>query len=399
MITLTEALNCIDIEINKKKINLPFFDVPLSDSLNRVLARPQFSRVNLPPTNISAVDGYALLEDDFLKKNKEYFLTNIIAAGSKCIDKLTPKTTIKVMTGAIIPDNTAIIIPIEMVNCISNRVKIVSWPNKSNIIKKASYLNIGDKILDSGKVLDPISIGNLASCGINFVPVYNKLKIAIISTGNEIVSNFDEMQSGQIIDANNPMLNALCIKYGLEIVMQLHLSDDFNIMIEALKKASECANIIIFSGGISVGDYDFVLKTLKHININVHFNKVSIKPGKPITFASSEKNIIFALPGKPVAAFFTFFMFVLYAIKGIYNINKKHNYIELPLFSSFERIDSERLEYIPSYICNSKIVPIINENQQTNLSTLLEADGFFVMNKGISKIKYDSIVKFLDIRI
>jgi len=393
MITLNLAFSILDKIIDACNIPIESEYINVSQSYNRVLAKTQLSYLNLPPFDKSTMDGYAIILNDKNQNIIEYKIIDTIAAGKSTKQILFTGTTIKVMTGSKIPINTGLVVPIEMVELQNDRIRILQWPQNSNFCKCGEEKKKGDLIVTKGSKLDSIAIANIISCGITTVPVYKKIRVSIIATGNEIVDEFYNMNDSSIMNTNGPMLYVLCNENGLEIVNISKIGDVYSDIMQTLQSALSQSDIIIFSGGISVGDYDIVKTVFIDCGLQIHFNSVSLKPGKPITFASSKNKLIFGLPGNPISTFLTFNLFVIRALHRILGITVRNTF-NMPLPDNFVRQKADRTECVLCTLAqNGSLIPIMYKNSGY-LSSLLQCDGFFIVPQGIKQYNKNEIVNF-----
>jgi len=305
-------------------------------------------------------------------------------------------TATKVMTGAPVPLNATKVVPHELTIENDGMITVTQMPAISNICLCGEDKRCGELILKAPVYLGPLEIANLVASGLTEIKVFKKLKVVIISTGNEIVDQFHEINLGKIMNSNGPMLYNLCQQYGLEVMDDLLLKDDYQLTFEHLRRALMKADIVIFSGGVSVGDFDFVSRVLNTKDLKLHFNQVAIKPGKPITFATMNNKMIFGLPGNPISLYLTFHLFVLRAIKKILGfIEKKYLY---PLQDQFHRKNNERTEYIPGKLQDGIIIPIAIHGS-AHLQALLSADGFFMVPTGVMTIPAGQKTEFIPLRM
>lgn len=356
------------------------------------------------------MDGYATASTN---SNNTYQLLATVAAGAApSVETLHQhaRTTIKVMTGAPVPQGATVVVPVEMTSEQNGVVTIHALPKTSNICQRGEDMRCGDLVLERGTPIDPIAIANLAACGITSVPVQRRLRVAIIATGDEIADDFSELGYGEngnksssdskIMNSNSPMLHALCIKYELEVAANLKVADDYDLTVQTLQKAlhEHHADIVLLSGGVSAGDFDYVTQTLAAVGAKIHFNRVAIKPGKPITFASTaEHKLIFGLPGNPVSVYLTFYLFVLRAVRTILGMNKitKIEYYQFPLANSFQRAaPAKRIEYIPCRLLADGTLQLLKSHGSAHLAALLSCDGFCVISEHITTIARGDTVSF-----
>jgi molybdopterin molybdotransferase len=381
MISLEQA--CEQIELGVSGMVLSAERIDVHDGLNRVVAAPQRSKLDLPPFNKSAMDGYAVLAGD---NHQEYQLLETVAAGYIPQQKLQIGTVIKVMTGAPVPHGTDKVIPVELAKECNGKISFVAKDNARHICLQGEDVCCGDLIMPASTLLGSVEIANLISCGITQIEVYRKPKIAIISTGDEIVDDVEKLTPGKIMNSNGPLLKTLCERYNYEVVLEQTVTDDLNDTTKTLDTALQIADIIIFSGGVSVGDFDYVTEAINHAGLKTYFNRVAIKPGKPTMFAASKNKLIFGLPGNPVAVYLTFHLFVRRAIDLMHNCKSGVDYISLPLQKDFVRRKTERAEFVPCKLSENMTIQPIEFHGSAHLSALLQADGFFVVPKGIKQI-------------
>jgi molybdopterin molybdotransferase len=391
MITLEQAYQTIDTVAEQVKSTTE--QLPVTDALNRVLAKPQTAKLELPPFNKAAMDGFAITQND---QQDSYKITEVIAAGQMPTIALTPGHAAQIMTGAPVPENTYQVVPIEYTQQQNNQVKILQYPNAQHICQQGEDVKPGTTIANAGDLLTPTLIANLISCGIDTAEVYAKPKIAILSTGNEIVESINEIANGKIIDANRPMLKALCQKNDYQINYSNKICDDLAKTKSILSEALDKADIIILSGGVSMGEFDFVGTAINELGFKTHFNRIAIKPGKPTTFASKGDKIIFGLPGNPVAVCLTFNLFVKRIIAKIQNQKIEPPYM-LPLTKTYKRKKTERAAFIPCKITRHGELEPIEYHGSAHLLALSDADGFFMIEQNVQQINAGEKVSVIKI--
>jgi molybdopterin molybdotransferase len=283
--------------------------------------------------------------------------------------------------------------------CLSEeKVRILSHTNDINICPKGQDIRSGDIILNAPTTLGALEIANLISVGITEVKVSRPVRAAIIATGNEIVNTFENLQSGKIMNSNSPMLECLCRKYSLEINSSRIVPDNCDTTVSALCEALRTADIIIFSGGVSAGDYDYVADAINMAGLNLHFNRIAVKPGKPMTFASLDEKAVFGLPGNPVAVFLMFHIFVLYAARLMIGMKTPLRYIHLPIANDYHRRNAERMAFLPCKLTRDGLLEQVEYHGTAHLRALLDCDGFFVVPKDVTEIKSKEKVEFLSIK-
>ncbi len=389
MIPREEAFGILDETL--ADINPPGEMIPVRDAIGRVLLSDQVSRLDLPPFDKSAMDGYAVLADD---ERDEYHLLETVAAGEVGKRQLIPGSAVKVMTGAAVPAGTARVIIVEHAEEHSNIVKIHKHGGPPNICWKAEDVRHGDTILAAGTTLGALEVANLIACGVTDVEVAHRVRVAIISTGGEIVDTPDLLTWGKIMNCNGPLLVGLAREFGLDVVSEEIVSDDREAIAGAIRSALEGADMVVLSGGVSAGDFDFVIEALADVGLGLHFSRVAIKPGKPTTYASGGGKVVFGLPGNPVSAYLMFHLFVLRAVALMMGTTGQMREFSLRLAADFKRRKTERLEYVPCRLSQGGSVEPVEYHGSAHLTALTDADGFFTVPVGVAEIGAGDEVTF-----
>lgn len=278
--------------------------VSLRESLGRVLAADIVSEINVPPADNSAMDGYALRRKDWRGPTHALHISQRITAGKPPLP-LTKGTVARIFTGAEIPAGADLVVMQERCSAQDQSVLIEAVGDTgANIRPKAQDISRGATVLSAGHRLRAQDLGLIASLGIARVSVRKRLKVAIISTGEELVEPGQEIGPGQIYNSNRYMLEGLLDSWGFEIVDFGITADNPEVIRDAMAEASEKADAIITTGGVSVGEEDHVkavVESLGHIDLW----RVAIKPGKPFAFGDVLGTPFLGLPGNPVSAFVT----------------------------------------------------------------------------------------------
>lgn len=215
------------------------------------------------------------------------------------------------MTGAKVPVGANCIVRYEDTEFDENSVKIFSPINKNvNIIKKGEDVEKGEILIKKGSFITPAEIGVLASLGINEIEVYKKPLVSVFATGSELLDVNEPMEDGKIRNSNSYTIEALCKNYGSEVIQSGIVKDDLESLVDMYKKSLEFSDIVVSTGGISVGDSDFVLTALDKIGVETIFTRVSAKPGGHVFFGKYNGKYIFALSGNPAASFMNFYLYV-----------------------------------------------------------------------------------------
>jgi molybdopterin molybdotransferase len=317
MISIDEAINAVLSNSNEilKEISLPVLE-----SGNYTLFTNVYSPINMPPFRQSAMDGYALhLHDGF-----SYSLIGEVKAGDGHQPELNPGEAIRIFTGAAVPDSANAVIMQEKVVVNQNIITVETKLSKEyNIRSVGEQVKEGELALKKGTKLTPAAIGYLSSLGITEISVYKKPSIAIITTGNELVEPGEQLTYGKIFESNSKMLHNALVNLGYSDISISKIDDNYDETFAQLEKLIEANDLVVITGGISVGDYDFVGKALHALNVKEIFYKVKQKPGKPLFFGKKAETLIFALPGNPAAALSCFYMYVYLALNKLSGLNEE----------------------------------------------------------------------------
>ncbi len=276
---------------------------PLLQALGRVLAADQVSGVDVPPCDNSAMDGYAIRFSDL--DSGDLAVSQRIPAGHMG-EPLLAATAARIFTGAAIPDNADTVVMQEDTEALGGVIKVVAEIRQGQHIRpKGQDISHGSVVIAKGKRLQPQDIGLLASIGVTTVDVVRPLKVAVLSTGDELVEPGIPLKEGQIYNSNRYTLSALLVAMGYEVIDGGIVPDDFDLTCRQLKAMAEAADVIISSGGVSVGEEDHVKAAVESLG-ELGLWKLNIKPGKPLAFGSVNGTPFFGLPGNPSSVFVTF---------------------------------------------------------------------------------------------
>ena len=317
MIQVQEALDKILCQIQFKGVER----VPLGQALGRVLTEDVVSRINNPPLDNSAMDGYAVIAKDIQSATPEnpvkLEMIEEIAAGYTAKGTLKPGQTMRIMTGAPIPPGADAVLMQEDTQKDGNAILCLDKADVAENIRRAGEdVKIGEGVIKKGTTLSPAHIGMLAVIGRSQIAVSQRPTVAILSTGDEILELDETPQGPQIFNSNGHMLAAQ-IKSAGGIPVYLGIAKDTEKdLMEKFEWALK-ADIVVSSGGVSVGDYDLVKSSLQKMGQDMLFWKVAMKPGKPLAFGRIGKTPIFGLPGNPVSSFVSFEQFVRPSLRKV----------------------------------------------------------------------------------
>jgi molybdopterin molybdotransferase len=288
---------------------------PVEKSLHAVLAKEVLSLINMPPFRQSAMDGYAI---HFSGSVTTYTLIGEVAAGSGEDFVLKPGEAVRIFTGAAVPDTADTVVQQEIVTRTANEITLTAEIKPGqNIRPLGEQIKKGEVALPAFSVLNAAATGYLATLGIETVDVFAQPKIGLLLTGNELVKPGTMLKHGEIYESNAVMLTTALQNYCFQQPISVKVGDALNETQEALKHLIAQQDVVLISGGISVGDYDFVKAALENLGVKEGFYKVKQKPGKPLFFGTLGSKLIFALPGNPASALTCFYMYVLPALNKL----------------------------------------------------------------------------------
>ncbi|WP_299441216.1 gephyrin-like molybdotransferase Glp [uncultured Aquimarina sp.] len=280
----------------------------LKEANGLVLSEDIVSPINMPPFRQSAMDGYALLLHD---KNS-YQIIGEVKAGDSDDLTLEPGQGVRIFTGARVPDNADTVVIQEKVSRSEDSITIDGQINKSqNIRLKGEQIKKGDTALPKGTKLTPAGIGFLAGLGVSKVEVYTPPRVGVITTGNELIPPGTRLKEGKIYESNSLQLAAVLTQCNIKKITQYVVQDEYKSTKETIKQSIDNNDLVLISGGISVGDYDFVKEALAELHTEELFYKIKQKPGKPLFFGINDKTMVFALPGNPASSLTCFYIYVL----------------------------------------------------------------------------------------
>ena len=292
--------------------------LPIRDSLGRVLAADILSPTNVPNYDNSAMDGYAFNSAD-IAKSKTFKVIGTTFAGKAFRGEIQSGECVRIMTGGMMPKGADTVIMQEKIKVDADLISIIEAPKpKANVRYAGEDLQKGNMVLARGHLMRAADLGLIASLGIGEVSVSRKLKVAFFSTGDELASVGETLKEGQVHDSNRYTLYGMLSRLGVEIIDIGAIADDRELLEQTLLSAAKQADVVITSGGISVGEADY-MKLLLAKHGQVMFWKIAMKPGRPLAYgkiiADEESNAhYFGLPGNPVAVMVTFYQFVREAL-------------------------------------------------------------------------------------
>ena len=292
--------------------------VSLTEALGRVLANPVRSAIDVPPHANSAMDGFAVASNSLPSNgSRDFHIAGTALAGKPWLQACDPGEVIRVMTGAVMPEGTDTVVIQEDVR-VSDSTATIECGHKpyQNVRRSGEDLARHDLAVENGLRIGAAELGVLASTGVGRVEVTRRPIAAVFSTGDELMNAGEQLTAGAIYDSNRYVLMGLLQNTGLEVMNLGIIPDTQDSTIAALSKASETADVIITSGGVSTGSADFVIKALEQLG-EISLWRIAIRPGRPFAFGKIGNALFFGLPGNPVAVMVTFYRLVQPALRKL----------------------------------------------------------------------------------
>src|SRR5262249_7780064 len=295
--------------------------IPLGEALGRVLARPVVAAREIPPWDNSSMDGYALRAADTARASPDHpvllQVVGEVVAGKVAGREIRRGEAYRILTGAPLPPGSDAVVPQEEVRRGGVRVALERPVDVGAYVRsRGEDIQSGDRVLEPGIVLRPAALGVLAALGHARAEVYRRPRVAVLSTGDELVAPDAPLGPGQIPDSNTYTLCGLVLEAGA-VPLSLGIAPDRReVLVDRLREGLD-ADVIISSAGVSVGDRDFVREAVEALGARLDFWKVNMRPGKPLTFGRIGKRLFFGLPGNPVSSMETFELFVRPVLRGL----------------------------------------------------------------------------------
>jgi molybdopterin molybdotransferase len=378
MVSYEKALELISSGIRRTDTGR----VPLEDALFRFLAEDVRSDIDMPPFDKAAMDGYACRKTDL---GEELEVLEVVAAGEVPAHAVGPRQCIKIMTGAMMPRGADTVIMIEHTAETKTRhIRFAAQTTATNIAYKGEDVKEKELVLQKGTLICPEHIAVLAAVGCSHPLVAMKVKVAVLSTGDELVEPSVYPDTGKIRNSNGAQLAAQvraahCIPNYMGIVPDTR--EDTHL---AISKALSENDVVLLSGGVSMGAYDFVPEVMRDNNVDILFHKVEIKPGRPTVFGRADKTYIFGLPGNPVSSFINFEVMVKPLLFKMMGGHYQASIRPIPLAEELKRKKGDRPEWLPVRFNSSGQVVPVNYHGSAHIHAMCLAQGLAFIPKGVT---------------
>ncbi|GMQ27822.1 molybdopterin molybdotransferase MoeA [Algoriphagus confluentis] len=388
MISVSEAKSIL------QKLNLPnrAVSLPISLAIGHFLAQSLSSKIDVPSFDNSAMDGYAFAWEEGIDRLE---VMGEAAAGSSDLPKIEKGQAVRIFTGAPLPAGADSVIMQEKVKRVGDFIqfKPEDATQGNHVRYRGTQCRQGEVVAEAGAKITPGLVSLLASVGVNEVLVSLAPKVAIIITGNEIQELGKPLEPGQIYNANGPALESWLKNLGISEIQQIKVQDQKEAVVEALSQTLEEYDLVIFTGGISVGDYDFVKIAVEENGVRQLFYKLKQRPGKPLYAGEKEGKIVFALPGNPGSVLSCFLQYVKPVIQSWKRDPEAWNYFKnLPLSQDFEK-KIPLTQFLKARIQNGK-VQVLQGQESFNLIAFGLADGFVEILEESSYVEAGRLVRF-----
>lgn len=389
VVSIAEALDIIYDNVAPLTTEI----IPIEIAVGRVMAKDSVATFDLPRFDNSAMDGYAVKCVD---ADSTVPCDEVIYAGDNPQMTLVAKKAIKIMTGAPIPEGCEAIIPIENVSVEGDQVTLPSSIEKDAHIRRAGEdVKSGTVYLKKGESVTAYSIALLVSQGITHLTVYRKIKVAVFGTGDELRPHFEKIEPHQLYNSNTPMFLARAKELGCDVCYVPSSGDTIESLERSIRSALD-ADIIITSGGVSVGDKDFTKEAFANLGMKLYFDKVDIKPGKPTAFGKIGETAIINLPGNPLASMVNYEIFIRAVIHKMSGANAYyHATIETEMREDFTLRKGKYTVRLGSY--DGKTFMPLKQQLPGMVSPMQKADGMIITTPDVGLIQKGMKVKMIPI--
>jgi molybdopterin molybdotransferase len=385
MITLEQALHIVE----SVSVTLQVEKVPLMEALGRVMAQDVFSDSDMPPFNKAAMDGYACRSEDL---DGEMKITEEIPAGKTTVQPILPGCCARIMTGAMVPEGADFVMMQEHVRVTSEgHIRCIVRSEQSNICYKGEDLRAGGRLLSSGQRLWPIHLAILASAGCTHPDVYRMPAVGVISTGNELVEPDFQPEPGKIRNSNGYQLTAQVRHFGLPGIYLGIVPDTREALSDMLAGAISDYPVVIISGGVSVGDYDYVPGILENLGVEILFHGLKVKPGRHMLIGKKGDRLVAGLPGNPISSFVMFEMLIKPLLSRMTGMTWQPLTLKMPLGIQYSRKKADTKFLIPVYFSHGMAIPL-EYHGSAHIHSYAEAQGIMEVPLGVNEFKQGDIV-------
>ena len=387
MISVQEAKRIINENVSP----LTTVVLLLQQATGLVLAEDVYASTDIPAFPQSSMDGYAFSFHDW-QKNKKLKIAGEVAAGSNETFLLSPGNAVRIFTGAAVPAGADTVIMQEKIKTQNGELIIEDETLQAgnSVRPKGSEIKAGALALEKGNILSPAAIGFLAGIGISAIKVYPNPSISIIITGNELQQPGQTLQHGQVYESNSFALKAILQQLHIYDVEVFYAADKPGIVSDTLNKALEQSDVVLLTGGISVGDYDFVLQAATNCHVEKLFHKIKQRPGKPLYFGKKENKLVFGLPGNPSSVLTCFYQYVIPALEKLSNRKIGLQTLKVPLSKAFQK--NTGLTHFLKGFYDGKTATPLDAQESFRLSSFAKANCLIQIDEEMTSLKEGELV-------
>ncbi len=365
-------------------------EVELKDALNRVLQENVLADADMPPFHKSAMDGYACRFGDI---GNELEVLEIIQAGAIATKPVGKNQCSKIMTGAAVPEGCDCVFKVEdSENTAENRVRCTNQETEANICYRGEDYKIGDLLIEKGTIINVSQMAVLAGAGKTKLKVTSLPKISLVATGSELVEPHEKPKTGKIRNSNASQVISQLQKMNINANYLGIAKDDYIELTGLIVKTLEESDILIFTGGASVGDFDFIPGILKKQGFNILWERAGIKPGNPMTFSQKGNKYCIGLSGNPVSSLVQFELIAKPVIYKLMGANYRPLRIKAPLLFDVKQRNADRLNLKPVVINSEGEVEEIPFNGSAHINSLVFANALMEIQVGETEIKKGELV-------
>ena len=390
-ISFSEALELCLKNANPKDISENIY---INEALNRILAKDITAKRNSPVFTNSAMDGFAFKHSP----NKKLKVIKTIYAGDKYEDfEIKDDECVRIMTGARVPESLDTVIPIEKCEEVTDEYIIIPEIKKgANVRLKGEEIKKGNVLIKKGETITPEIIAMLVSQGIVNIPVYTKLKIAILSTGNELKEPWESADEEEIYNVNSYSIQTLLAKFGFEGDIIGLIPDSLEKTVEYIKNLKNRYDVIITSGGISFGDADFLYEAFKQNGLKEFFHGIMVKPGRPTMAGIMDNTFVFAMPGNPLSAYINTFALAIPTLRKLSGADKYYFQTVYAKNKSDFKVNPKKDHTILGYYENGEWEVFNGYKYGSGMLTpLIKSNSLMLLNKGKEVIKKGEMLKII----
>ena len=397
MIPVSEAIDLIKAEVKE----LPPESVPLTDSVGRVLARDVIADSDLPPFDRSQMDGYAVRAADVTQVPSRLKIVGESAAGRGWRDEMQAGEAVRIMTGAPVPKGADSVQQVELTREAGNEVEILQPVALGrSIVKRGDEIKEGQVVLKAGERINSTAVAVLASFGYANVEVRKQPRVAVLATGSELVPVNEQPGADQIRDSNNYTIGAYARAAGAVVELLPLAGDDTALLKQQISEAAGRSDVVITSGGVSVGLYDFTKTALREMGAEILFERVRLRPGKPTVFAKLPNGpLFFGLPGNPVSVSVTFNLFARTAILGMQGAAKTELEKAFGVLARTAKGAMERESYLPATLNTDEDGHLIAEplkwGGSSDFVAFARATALIVVPQDVRTVEAGTVVRIV----